>query len=158
MTHTAETVKQWLSQYREWVLEIKCLEGRRDFLLQRLNRLQSSRLHSDDFTLDVIKEQLDEIEEIIKQNTKKAAPLRSEIIEVSQQLKGDSFYCRKAIVMHRYIDCMDWNDVNFTIYGTMDDFTERAGSYLRNCHNHHIAVIEQIAEILNNNENGGTQQ
>lgn len=55
----------------------------------------------------------------------------------------------KTVMQIRYIDCESWNKVTKIMFGSKDDFQDKAESYLRQCTRLHKRAIQEIVTYMN---------
>ena len=146
-----DAMKQWLFDYRLLSKEIANEMERLDSLENRLYGMSSPSFngmpHSSspvyDKMTDMIqrKENLeDKIQGLItRKNTE-----GQEIEAMSESLRNPD---ERAVILMRYIDLEEWEDVQFMLYGSRSDYEEKFDNYRQRMFRLHSAAIEKLAEL-----------
>ena len=86
-----------------------------------------------------------ELEEELKSIIEEQAAERKAIIKLLKKLKSAD---ERGVIKFRYLLCLEWYDVNFSMFGAKEDFDEKEESYLRRVYNIHGRALINIATYL----------
>lgn len=150
-----EATKEWLGRYRELSQDIDHLEQRLETLRSRLENPGAANLdampRASSFECDMIGQQLaviSDLEKELREVLGQRWSVRQEIEQAVRQIQGRGAADRKAVLRLRYVDCAEWGDINFFLFGGKVDFADRADSYLRRTFRLHSAALVEMTEIL----------
>jgi len=142
-------VKAWLNSYRQEEREIENQIERIETMQMRLESVSSPVLRDlpktpspeQDKLASLIAKKIDlerEVKDLIDQH----AARRRQIDRVLSSLEQAD---ARAVIRMRYLDCAEWDDVAFMLFGGRVDFLERRSSYIRRTHRIHSGALSDLA-------------
>ena len=90
-------------------------------------------------------EKKDELERKIRKMVKEEKQLKEELEELIALLSDPD---EQAILEIRYIDCFEWEDVNFALYGAEKDFVEKQEHYMKRTVRIHGVALQRLAAVF----------
>ncbi len=150
-----EYIKEWLQRYRQAALRSETLDYRvqeariRSYSPRSQNTDGMPRAKGtapDPVGLNVAI--LEELELEAKQARAEAIQLYQEIDNAIKQINGRSAAVKQSVLQMRYLDGMDWQDINEALHGDEEDFEDREESYLRRTFRTHGEGLKELKWLL----------
>ena len=89
-------------------------------------------------------EKKDELERKIRKMVKEEKQLKEELEELIALLSDPD---EQAILEIRYIDCFEWEDVSFALYGAEVDYGDNPERYMKRTFRIHGAALQRLAAV-----------
>jgi len=90
-------------------------------------------------------EKKDELERKIRKMVKEEKQLKEELEELIALLSDPD---EQAILLIRYIDCFEWEDVSFSLYGAESDYADNEERYMKRTFRLHGAALQRLAAVF----------
>lgn len=159
MTHTPETVKEWLWRYKAKIDDYSCIRQRIILMEQRSRTVQTSQLDGiphngtkDHDHYGIILGQIEEMENEASEMLAQSKEIYTEIKAIVAKISGRDAVNRKAVILSRYLDLMPWENVTNILFGKKDDYIDREDTYLRRTFRIHADAITELIAILDAQE------
>lgn len=154
-TAATETVKEWLTRYRQQMENIERLGYEFDAMESRATSPGTSAIdglpHAPGYAGDRvggIVGRLDELREELATAQAEATATRREIENAIRRISGPHWPDRRAVLRFRYLLCLPWEDVNDALFGAKRDFLDKLESYQRRTYRLHGETLTALLEFV----------
>ena len=65
-----------------------------------------------------------------------------------ERLQGRYAHLWRIVLQLRYLDHAEWDDINFSVFGGKDDYSDKDESYMRRVYKYHKAAIQALANLI----------
>lgn len=170
-TAATETVKLWLSRYRQQSDYVERLAHELDTLEAKATSPGTALLdalpHAPGYAGDRmggIVGRLDELRTELAEAQGEATAIRRELENAIKKIHGQHWPDRRAVLRFRYLLLLPWEDVNDALFGAKRDFLDREDSYMRRTYRLHGEALTDLLEFVPaetlqeiDTENGGQE-
>ena len=80
--------------------------------------------------IGTIVSKIDEVNRTIENRNLQAQNMYREINDTIELLHGKAAHMWRVILQLRYLDHAGWNEINFSIFGGKDDYSDKEESYI----------------------------
>lgn len=150
-----ERAKIWLRRYAQEVNNLETMCNRLEALEAKAYNPRSAAPngmpHSGGDPVDTVGNTVAKIEKMrekIEASKKKANALYAETEDAIDQIGGSGFASKRAVLVMRYLDLMEWEEVNNVLFGGEEGFYYKEDSYLRRTFYIHGEALEKLSAIL----------
>ena len=154
---TVEETQAWLSRFLDNEAELDRLEDRIEGLRSQLEAPSSPSLtgmpHGGGYEADRIGRSLARIEALEAQHKELLAKSRllhkeigAAIIQIKRVIR--KWPPRKVILEMRYLDCLEWDEINQVLWSKYDDYDDRYDTYTRKTFRFHAEALEAMRVIV----------
>lgn len=150
-----ECAKIWLRRYAQEVNNIEAMCNRLEALEAKAYNPRSAAPngmpHSGGDPVDTVGNTVARMEKLrgkIEASKKKANALYAEIEDTIDKIGGKRFALQRSVLGMRYLDLMEWEEVNNVLFGGEEGFYYKEDSYLRRTQYIHEEALEKLSAIL----------
>lgn len=154
---TVEETQAWLSRFLDNEAELDRLEDRIEGLRSQLEAPSAPTLtgmpHGGGYEADRIGRSLARIEALEAQHKELLAKSRllhkeigAAIIQIKRLIR--KWPHRKVILELRYLDGLEWNEINQVLWSKYDDYEDRYDTYNRRTYRFHAEALEAMRIIV----------
>lgn len=93
---------------------------------------------------------LEKVEKQLEEARAYAERLLDERLTAIDQIVCRGWAEKRAVLRLRYLEGLQWGDVNEVLYGTRDTFADHIDSHLKHCHVLHRAALAELEKVLQN--------
>lgn len=149
--YDVHTVKEWLIGYQDIAREVYCqnerlerIETKLDVGAITISDMPKSPSPTGDRMADLIAIKL-ELEEAIGEECRIMRTMRERIEYVLGQVRSAD---ERTVIRMRYIDGEMWGKISEMMFGGLEDYDDKADSYLRQVYRDHGYALYHIARYL----------
>lgn len=150
-----ERAKIWLNRHVKESKNLESLYNRLEALEEKAYNPRSAAPngmpHSGGDPVDTVGNtvaRMEKLREKIEESRKKVNSLYDEIGGAIAQIDGSDWANQRSVLETRYLDLMEWEEVNSILFGRKKDFYDREDSYLRRTFYIHGKALEKLSAIL----------
>lgn len=150
-----DAVKEWLSRYSETFKSACFMEDRATLLRERAGSPSSPNLdgmpHEKGSVSDKVGNLVGmavDMEAEASRAFKEARTIYREIDRTIKQIHGSGYPDKRYVLQMKYLDGMNWSEINDALWISKEDFLDKEDSYARRTFKIHRAALVSIAEYI----------
>ena len=91
---------------------------------------------------------IDSVKRTIAERNAQANKVYGEIDAMIERLQGRYAHLWRIVLQLRYLDHAEWNEINFSIFGGKDDYSDKEESYMRRVYTYHKDALVALLNLI----------